>query len=593
MTGFVPSVRFDDLRRGRRRAFRLAGFEAVLVADDAGDVPGLLDEVAAASRAGRWAAGYVAYDAAPGFDPALTVPGPGAAAVPAAWFGLYRRRERAPALDRAGDGYRLGHWEPAVDGAAYAAAVARIRDLIAAGDTYQVNYTMQLGAEFTGDPLALYRDLARAQSGGYGAYLDTGRHVVVSASPELFFEWAGDTITSRPMKGTAPRGRWVDEDKEMRAALLTSAKDRAENLMIVDLIRNDLGRVAAFGSVRVDELFAAERFDTVWQLTSTVSAGARPGTSLGDVFAALFPCGSVTGAPKVRTCEIIAALEPQARGVYCGAIGYVAPAGARGPRAAFNVAIRTVHVDRAEGRARYGVGGGVTFDSTPSGEYAEALLKAEVLGRAGQPFELLETMRWDPVDGFYARPLHFARLAESSDYFGFRFDVARVDAALEAAVGGDEALRVRLVLDRQGRCRVETDPAPPAATPVTLAIDTQPTDESSPFLFHKTTRRDVYRAARSRHPFADDVLLVNQAGEVTEATLANVVARLDGRWVTPPIEVGCLPGVRRRALLEAGEITERVLTLADVEAADDLALVSALRGWRPARLVTQPAGSAI
>ncbi len=569
-------MRFDDLRPGRRRSFELHGPVGVLVANRVDEVPALLDEVAVAAQSGLWAAGYAAYEAAPGFDSALTVVSGGDG--PVAWFGVFEQRGPAPPLAGLSGAYDLGEWAPSLDAAAYEAGVATVRARIAAGDTYQVNYTMRLTAPFDGDPLALYRDLALAQSAGYGAYLDTGRRVIASASPELFFEWTGRRLVTRPMKGTAPRGRWRAEDEARRAALLASEKDRAENLMIVDLIRNDVGRVAEVGSVRVASLFDAERFDTVWQLTSTVEAETRPDVGLADVFGALFPCGSVTGAPKVRTMEIIADLERAPRGVYCGAIGFVEPGG----RAAFNVAIRTVVVE--DGVATYGVGGGVTWDSTPAGEHREALLKADVLARAGEPFALLETLRWDPTDGWWWRDEHLARLGASAEYFDIPLDLDAVGAALEAAAGGDRALRVRLTVDRDGTPAVGTAPAPPIGEPVALAVDGAAVDRADPFLYHKTTRRAVYDAARARHPDADDVLLVNDRGEVTESTVANVVARVDGEWVTPPVDAGCLPGVHRRVLLDAGEIVERPLPLTDLWAAAEVALVNSVRGWMPARL---------
>ncbi len=582
----APRARFDDLRPGHRRSFEMTGWVRTLVARRPDEVPAVLAEVEQAVAGGLWAAGLVAYDAAPGLDPALVVAGGGT--TPPAWFGLFEGRGPATDLSVAGGAYDLGEWRPSVDAPGYRAAVERIRHHIAAGDTYQVNYTMRLRAPFAGSPEALYADVALAQSGGYGAYLDLGDRQIASASPELFFEWRAGRIVTRPMKGTARRGRWPAEDELVREALLASEKDRAENLMIVDLLRNDLGRVAEFGSVRVDRLFEAERFDTVWQLTSTISARARPGLSLAGAFAALFPCGSVTGAPKVRTMELISELEGESRGVYCGAIGFVAPPGSPVPGAAFNVAIRTVEI--AAGTATYGVGGGITWDSTGEGEHAEALVKAQVLTRARQPFELLETLRWEPGEGWWWLDLHLDRLESSAHYFGFRFDRARTGAALDAAVGGEEALRVRLVANRAGGVRVEAAPAPPAGQPVTVAVDDEPVDPASPWLYHKTTRRALYQAARARHPGTDDVLLVNPTGEVTESTVANLVARFGARWVTPPVTSGCLPGVHRRALLEAGEVAEGPITVADLRAADEVALVNSVRGRMPVVLAGSAGG---
>jgi para-aminobenzoate synthetase/4-amino-4-deoxychorismate lyase len=587
----VHAARFDDLRSAGGEAFALARPLGVIAAERPEEVRPALARVEDAVAAGAWAAGYLAYEAAPGLDPLLRVrPRPaGEPAPPLVSFGLFaeRRAESAPA----GAAYDLGGWRPSLSRERHAAAVARIHRRIADGDTYQVNHTFHLAGSFTGDPRTLYRDLARAQGGEYSAHLELGRFQVLSASPELFFLLDGDRLTTRPMKGTAPRGRWSAEDRAAGAALAASAKERAENLMIVDLLRNDLGRVATPGSVRVERLFEAERYETVWQLTSTVSSRLVAGTALPDLLAALFPCGSVTGAPKVRTMEIIAALEDVPRGVYTGAVGYLAPPGAAGPRARFAVAIRTLVLDLETGTAHYGVGGGITWDSSAAREYDEALLKARVLEPRPR-FDLLETLRWEPERGFPLLAGHLERLIASAGYFGFAADPEEVERRLgEAVAGAGEALRVRLTLARDGRVTVAAAPLPPPPDrPLALAVDPEPVDPADPHLFHKTTRRDPYDRRRDRWPAADDVLLVNDRGEVTESTIANLAARLDGRWVTPPLASGCLPGVYRSALLAAGRLTERALTVADLRRADELALLNAVRLWRPARLLAAADG---
>jgi para-aminobenzoate synthetase/4-amino-4-deoxychorismate lyase len=470
--------------------------------------------------------------------------------------------------------------------------VATVREHIAAGDTYQCNLTDRLRTTVGGDAQALYARLALAQRGAYNAYLDLGRHVVASASPELFFEWAGDEVRTRPMKGTAPRGRTTAEDAQQTHLLRTSAKERAENLMIVDLLRNDLGRIADVGSVRVDELFSLERYPTVWQMTSQVSARIQPGIGLLDLFRALFPCGSVTGAPKRRTMQLIDALEPSPRGIYCGAVGLVAPPTAPF-RARFNVAIRTVVLDRPSGRAVYGAGGGITWDSDAGRERAELHAKAAVLAHDVTEHQLLETLAFEPATGPRNLDRHLARMADSAGWLGFRFERAEVLATLrEALAGRTDPARVRVLLSRAGRVTVELQPLPPVdGGPVRLALDDEPVDAGSPWLQHKTTRRDVYAAAALRHPEADDVVLLNERGEVTETTVANLAVRLDGRWCTPPTSSGCLPGVERGRLLGLGVLEERVLDATDLLAAEDLAVLSSLRGWRSATLaVEHPAG---
>ncbi|WP_326836400.1 aminodeoxychorismate synthase component I [Amycolatopsis rhabdoformis] len=364
--------RFDDLRAGV--ASRFTDLAAELVAMTPQEVPQLLAEVDSATRAGWWAFGFVSYEAAAGLDPALAVHEP-VAGLPAAWFGLVARPERVPVIRPSGrQGCFVGDWEYAWSEREHREAVEAVRAHIAAGEAYQCNLTTRMTAPVRGFLPGLYADLAHAQAGAHNAYLDLGRFTVVSASPELFFERRGERLVMRPMKGTAPRGRSVAEDRDLVARLRASAKERAENVMIVDLVRNDLARLAVTGSVAVTRLCRAERYPTVHQLTSEVTARVRPDVDLTALFRALFPCGSVTGAPKHRAMEILRALEPEPRGVYCGAIGVVGPEGAR-----FGVAIRTALVDRDTGTARYGTGGGITWGSTPRAEYAELQAKAAVL----------------------------------------------------------------------------------------------------------------------------------------------------------------------------------------------------------------------
>ncbi|MDD9206788.1 aminodeoxychorismate synthase component I [Georgenia sp. 10Sc9-8] len=576
-------ARFDDLRTGRALQFR--SLEGEIVARTHEEVLPALAEVERATAEGRWAFGFVAYEAAAGLDHAFprrqSQPG-----LPLVWFGLADRPDDEPTgwtdLPHSSD---AGSWTPEWTEEEYAGRLAAVRRAIADGETYQCNLTTRMTAGAPGDPAGLYHALATNQRGTDNAYLDTGRFVVASASPECFLDWTGSTLTSVPMKGTAPRGLTADDDDASRRRLLASGKDRAENVMIVDLVRNDLARVAEPGTVEVTDLLRCERYSTVWQLTSTVSGRVGPETTLPDVFRAMFPAGSVTGAPKARTMELIDRLEPTPRGVYCGAVGYVAPPGPA-TRARFNVAIRTVVVDRTDGTATYGVGGGVTWDSTAAGEYQEILAKTRVLVAPPEPdFALIETFRIGA-----AGPAHLAehlhRMAASAEYFAFRFDRADIAAQVRhAAQGVERDCLARVRLTRDGGVSVSTrDQGPDAAGPVLLALDTEPIDPSSRFMYHKTTVRHVYEQARRRHPEADDVLLVSLHGRVTETTVANLAAHIDGVWVTPPVRDGCLPGVGRGLLLDQGVLTERSLTVADVLEADGLALVSSARGWRPALL---------
>jgi para-aminobenzoate synthetase / 4-amino-4-deoxychorismate lyase len=577
-------ARFDDLRAGT--AVRCPTPYRVLVAERPEQVVDVLTEVERATDAGSWAFGYVAYEAAAGLDPQLAVHGSTPMGMPLVWFGLCTEPVAVPPLDAAGpddERYRA-QWRPTWTPAGHARDVGRIRERIAAGDTFQCNLTVRMAGRVAGDPFALYRDLALGQRGASNAYLDLGRFVVASASPELFFERRGDQVLLRPMKGTARRGRHLEEDADLARRLRASAKERAENVMIVDLMRNDVARVAEIGSVDVPALFEVERYETVLQLTSDVTARLRPGTGLVELFRALFPCGSVTGAPKASSMGIIRSVEPSPRGVYCGAIGLVGPPDAP-VRARFSVAIRTAVVDTASGEAGYGTGGGITWGSEPDAEHAELLAKAAVLAARPREFDLLETMRHDPQHGLRNRDRHLRRLAESAEHLGFRVDLPAVVAALDARLDGCPAARVRLRLSRDGALTVDVGPLPASSPgPVRLAVDDDPVDPDDRLLHHKTTLREPYDRRRDRRPDVDDVVIVNTRGELTEVTRATLALRLDGRWWTPPRDSGCLPGVERARLLDLGVLREKVLRRDDLHRAEELAVLSSLRGWRRAEL---------
>lgn len=578
--------RFDDVAGGTALSFPAPS--RVVVARKAAEVPSVLAEVERATEQGCWAFGYVGYEAAAGLDPRLAVVPAASGGLPLAVFGLCAGPVYVPPVvlpaGRARN-YTVGPWHRGWTPQGHRDDVARVREHIAAGDTYQLNLTVRLRSQVSGDLEQLYADLAWAQRGSYAAYLDLGRVVIASASPELFFQWAGNRLLTRPMKGTAARGRTTVEDTRHVRQLLGSDKERAENVMIVDLLRNDLGQIATVGSVQVPRLFAPERYETVWQLTSDVAAELRPGAGLVDIFRALFPSGSVTGAPKQRTMELIRDLETEPRGVYCGAIGIVAPPG-QPFRARFSVAIRTLTVDRATGTAVYGTGGGITWSSEPAAEHAELLAKTAILTEPSEDFALVETMAHVPGHGLRNLDRHLARLGDSASYFGFPFDPCAARALLAHAVQDAGPVRVRLTLRRDGGLHTDIGPRPARLRrPVRLAVDLGPVDSGQRWLQHKTTRRGVYTARTDRHPYADDVILTNERGQVTETAIANLAVLLDGRWWTPPQDAGCLPGIERGRLLDLGRLAERDLTVGDLSAAQALAVVSSLRGWRSAVLV--------
>lgn len=550
-----------------------------LVAHTPAQVRPLLESVHALAQQGYWCVGYLRYEAGVAFDPALAVHD---ADGPLAWFGVYDAPQAWP--EAGAGGTAVLQWHEGLSRPAFDHGMSEIHRAIADGELYQLNYTAPLHGVLTGAPHDLFMALQRAQPGGYAAFIDTGDEQVLSVSPELFFDWDGERILTRPMKGTAPRGSTPEDDAALAAQLLASPKERAENVMIVDLIRNDLSRVAQPFSVTVPHLFRLEALPSVWQMTSDVEARTRPGTTLADVFAALFPCGSITGAPKVSAMRMIKAVETGPRGVYCGAVGVVRPGGA----ATFNVAIRTVTVQGDE--ARCGIGSGITADATAEGEWQEWRHKRAFVARASQPFELLETLAL--ADGALRdAPAHLARLARAAAHFGYPFDRMRVEACLSALVIAHKQglWRVRLRLDARGQAQAEAYVMAATSTPVKLALAPTAFEEAgSEFVRFKTTRRAHYDAWAPTEPGVFDTLLWNRHGELTECTRGNVAVQLDGRWVTPPLHCGLLDGIGRARYLREGRLVEAVVRVEDLPRATGLAFVNSLRGWLEAVLVNSP-----
>lgn len=547
---------------------------ALIRADHPDQVRPALRQVAHAAERGLHAVGFVSYEAAPAFDRAAVVQP--ASGLPLLCFGLF---EQPTATGPTAPGtYALSDWRIDTDAATFAARLGQIREAIRRGDSYQINYTLRLHAEFSGDDLFFYEQLRLAQGTGYCGYADIGRYRILSASPELFFDWRNGLLTTRPMKGTARRGNTAEEDAALARWLRESEKNRAENLMIVDLLRNDLSRLAVPGGVHVPSLFDIETYPTVMQMTSTITARTRPQIALEDVFAALFPCGSITGAPKLKSMALIAGLEDSPRGAYCGAFGHVEPGGA----ATFNVAIRTVTLDTASGRMECGVGAGITWDSEPSDEYREVLTKARFLAAPTEGFELLETLRLE--QGRYTLlHRHLERLQASAAHFGFAPPGAAVDAALAefALTHTQGCWRVRLGYARAGQIRLEAHPLSDdtdGERDVALAL--APVSRTDLFLRHKTTRRALYEAhAAAASPGVFDVLLWNERGELTEFTRGNLVVEVQGRRLTPPLECGLLDGCLRRELLDSGVVEEHVLRCEHLIGADAVWFINSVRGW--------------
>jgi para-aminobenzoate synthetase/4-amino-4-deoxychorismate lyase len=586
----------------------------LIEATDSAQLSDLFAQVEDAIAAGYFAAGFFAYECGQVFEPAASVQSRsthGSPATPLAWLGIYERCYRFHhATGRFLDGELPGlapadpvgspkdppetarfSLSSALTEEQYTSRIEVIQDWIRAGDVYQLNFTFPLCATIVERPASLYERLRTRQPVEYGAFLhlQSGRHIL-SFSPELFFriEKQGKSrrIATRPMKGTARRGRTTREDRQIAEWLRNDEKNRSENVMIVDLIRNDLGRLCTFGSVRVESLFDVERFPSLWQMTSTVTGELRADVACREIFRALFPCGSITGAPKVRAMQLLAQIEGEPRGVYSGAIGYFS-----GEESVFNVAIRTVEVNGQD--AKMVVGGGIVIDSVAAEEFRECQLKAEFLTRTQAPFSLIETLLWR--DGYPLLELHLDRLKDSAGYFDIGCDRDAVKMKLSAIAGefsNREPRKVRLLLDSDGKLSIDSEPLSVASDndtefPCQVCIALQRTDPGDRFLFHKTTNRTVYNdafKAASKDGF-DDVLFLNSRGEVTEGAIGNVFIEKGGRWFTPPIECGVLPGVYRRHLLETrSDIEERILTLADIESADAIYLTNAVRGLRRAAI---------
>jgi para-aminobenzoate synthetase/4-amino-4-deoxychorismate lyase len=531
-----------------------------------------------------FAAGFLSYEAAPAFDTALVVKKTNGQ-FPLLWFGLYKKPSPflLEKLRKDPVSYKTESWHSSVGFEKYKKTIRRIKNYISRGETYQVNYTHRLRTAFFGNELPFFVDLVSGAQTDYCAFLDIGRFAICSASPELFFHLNGDSLISKPMKGTVGRGRFEAEDIRQRQWLAASEKNRAENIMIVDMIRNDMGRIAETSSIRVKSLFDCERYPTLWQMTSTVTSKTK--ASIAQIITALFPCASITGAPKVSTMSIISKLESAPRRIYTGCIGYISPH----RKALFNVAIRTVLIDKKNHIAEYGVGGGVIWQSKAAEEYKESMIKATALLRPDPEFSLLESFLWTPKKGYFLIGKHLNRLSVSATYFGFHAKMPSVRKKLDlfAQSLSLRPHKVRLLVARDGKITFEAIDLLKKAqsSPVLLKLALQPVDSLNRFLFHKTTNRRIYEQALADHTGCDDVLLFNERGEITETCTANIVVMKRGTLITPKKECGLLAGTFREHLLSQGKIQEKIIYLKDLKSAVNLYIINSVRKWRPAQIV--------
>lgn len=564
----------------------------IVRADEPSEIDAALRAISDGVAGGLHAAGFFSYELGYVLEPKLAHRLPRKRNVPLLWFGLYSapRTMRGSEVqawltqEAIGDP-ELGALSHTWNAEDYLQRFEKVQDNIRSGDIYQLNLTFKSKFQLKGSPLALYRDLRLKQRVAYGGLVDTGATTILSASPELFIEQHGRVISTRPMKGTAPRAGTHEGDREVRHALSKDVKNRAENLMIVDLMRNDIGRIAELGTVSVTDLFTVETYQTLHQMTSGVRAVLKPGIGLADLLKAIFPPGSVTGAPKIRAVELISEFETEPRGVYCGAIGRISPHG----ETLFNVAIRTAVVDRA-GNGEMGIGSGVVADSQGTKEYAECLLKMKFLTDPVRRFQLIETMLYEPGKGIWLIDRHLHRLATSAGYFGFKYDAARVRGAIDQAIAADPGTRarVRLTMDEDGQPVITTAPLPAPAdgTVMHYVVSDSRVSSHDLFLYHKTTRRELYDSEWQKFHDAlgaDEVIYLNERDELAEGSRTTIFIERDGVLLTPQASAGLLPGTLRADLLQSGRAREARLTLADLQRASAVYLGNSVRGLVPAR----------
>ncbi|HUZ95780.1 MAG TPA: aminodeoxychorismate synthase component I [Edaphobacter sp.] len=591
----LQTARFDP---SNKRSLLFLDALQTIAARTLDEVPGIFQRIEQALADGYYAAGFLSYECGYHFerfkDIVLTEQ-----SLPLAWFGIYPKPlifdhetgifdgeplllvgesvKEAPATFA--DSIAL-----AISKEDYTAKIKRIKEYIAAGETYQVNFTDKVSVRSELGADTAFATLLQQQPVAYSAFLNVARHQILSLSPELFFKIEDGKITTRPMKGTMPRGLDAAEDAEAAIRLENDEKNRCEHVMIVDLLRNDIGRICEMGSVRVEDIFSVETYRTLLQMTSTVSGRLRHGLNYYDIFKGVFPSGSITGAPKIRTMEIIHEMEETPRGIYTGSIGYMAPNG----DAAFNVAIRTL--DLHKGTAQMGVGGGIVADSDPQDEYRECLLKAEFLVRPRRDFQLIETMLWNGE--FRLLSMHLDRMESSAAYFGFAFDRLAIKAQLIAESSlfePGELYRVRSLLAESGELTIShaKHTANVASQTGDIRLSSERTSSTNVFLRHKTTHRELYESqyAGCRDDGIDEVIFINERGEVTEGAISNIFIRKAGTLLTPALSAGVLPGVFRRHILETDATAkEGTVTLEDLQSADVIYLCSSLRGMREVRL---------
>lgn len=546
----------------------------ILSTNDTAEVIPLLEEVDVLVASGLWAVGFLSYEASLAFEDKASVKRD--TSFPKAWYAVFDHSEIVE-LPKSNNNFYLGPWQSEISKKEYAKSLLTIKEHILRGDSYQTNFTFQQNAIFQGDALDCFLTFVSKQSTNYAAYIDCVDFSICSASPELFFVKEGQNIMAKPMKGTAPRSTQRERDFEISQELKFSSKERSENIMIVDLIRNDLSRIAKDQSVRPLSLYDVEAFETLWQMTSTIEA--RSEKSIPKILEALFPCASITGAPKVSTMSIIEQVEQSPRKIYTGSIGLLHPG--KDKFAQFNVAIRTILIDHHSNSASYGIGSGILWDCDVDKEFEECLLKSRATPNYTDKLELLETMLWSRDSGIYLLDQHLVRLSDSARYFNFSCDLISIKQHLEHFITNlpSESQKLRLLLSSDGSIRVENFTFIKSEEALRLSIANSAINSNDIFLYHKTTERSVYKNAFEQNPGFDDVILWNERNEISETCIGNLAFRYGSEWFTPPISCGLLNGIYRQKMLEEGKIKEAVLLLDDVKSVEEFAVLNSVRGW--------------
>src|SRR5690625_172927 len=551
-----------------------------LVAHSVDEVISCLQQVQRAVDDGYYAAGYMSYEAAPAFNQQYQVNEKNN--MPLLWFGIFKEPIQK-ALHKK-EAFHVGDWQPSVSVDTYNKKIDTIQQFISEGLTKQVNYTFRLHSSFYGDSFAYYKQLEQAQSANYAAYLHTGDFTILSASPELFFRIKDEQISTKPMKGTINRGLTYEDDLQQAAWLQSSQKNRTENQLIVDLMCEDLKKLATPDSIRVPRLFEIEKYPTVYQMTSTVTADLSADTNLLDIFTALFPSGSITGLPRKTTINMITKLEMEPRDVYCGTVGFITPQ----KEAVFNVPIRTVLINNKDQHMQFGVGGAITKDSNKKEEYEEVLTKAKLLTKQPVDFQLLET--FGLMDGHYlVFDNHLKRLQNSAAYFDFAIDIEAIKSALQkkARTYRSGQWKVRLLVHMNGGLTIDIDKLLPTTTTVDVSLAKGPINKDNLFLYHKTTNRAVYEYHKETALHYFDVLLWNEEQEVTEFTSGNIVVERDGVFITPPVSCGLLPGTYRKELVRNGSVIEQKVMVNELAQFDHLWFINSVRELIPVTLSTE------